>query len=83
VDLGVVFSVHDQEDAHTPVFASGEGSPEDDEASACERVHERRVLVHRRLIEDPTRCPAGSGLAHDGEIAHALAITKWYSVERR
>jgi hypothetical protein len=55
VDFGVAFSVHDQEDAHTPVFASG----------------------------DPTHFPAGSGLADDREVAHALAIMKWYSFENR
>ena len=58
VDLVFVFCVHDQQHADAPVFGSGERPGEEDEATVCERVHEGRVLVHRRLLEDPSVCPA-------------------------
>ena len=60
--------------ADAPVFGSGERPGEEDEALVCERVHERCVVVHRRLLEDPAVCPGGSRFADDGEVAHARAI---------
>src|SRR5439155_21568690 len=60
VDLVLVLCVHDQQHADAPVFGSGERSGEEDEAAVCEGVHEGCVLVHRRLLINPSVAPAGS-----------------------
>ncbi len=74
MDFLFVFCVDDQQHADAAVFGSGERSCEEEEAAVCERVHEGCVLVHRRLLINPSVAPAGSRLADNGEGAHALAI---------
>jgi hypothetical protein len=82
-DLDFALCLDDQEHADAAVLAAGERTAEEDETLVCERVHERRVLVHGRLVEDASCGPSGPGLAFDGEGGHARATRNLYSFERR
>ena len=71
VDLGFAVCVDDQQRADAPVFGARERPAEEDEALVCERVHERRVVADRRLLDDPSSgCPGRSSFTDDGEVAH-------------
>lgn len=83
MDLLVALGLHDQQYADATVLSSGKRSGEEDHASVRERVHERRVLVHRRLVEDATLRPCGPGFADDGERAHVRTARTSASVESR
>ena len=57
MDLVHALGIDDQQHADAPLFAVGKWTAEEDEASLSQLLHERRVVVYLRLLEDRRRRP--------------------------
>jgi hypothetical protein len=74
VDPLLVLCLRDEQDPKLSIFASGERPGEEHGACLGKMVHERCVLLDPGLVVDASDCPSGTGLADNGEQAHARAI---------
>jgi hypothetical protein len=73
--LLVTSTVAGKRGAQAPALCPGERPGEQDESLVGECVHEPGVIVHGRLVGDPSVGPARTRFPDDGEVAHlACAI---------